>query len=92
MKAAWDSCEEYYDPARKEDILGRTKTRLDLWEEHVKDPIVALAKALECLDNFFSAGFWFVAWLPVVVIAMACSVVGAEILQNTWDGPYWEGV
>ena len=32
-------------------ILGRTKARLDLWEEHLKDPIVALAKALECLDN-----------------------------------------
>ena len=26
MKAAWDRCEEYYDPARKEGILGRTKT------------------------------------------------------------------
>ena len=25
MKAAWDRGEEYYDPARKEDLLGRTK-------------------------------------------------------------------
>ena len=25
-------------------ILGRTKTRLDLWEEHLKDPIIALEK------------------------------------------------
>ena len=53
IKAAWDRCEECYDPARKEDILGRTKTRLDLWEEHLKNPIVAMAKALECLENQF---------------------------------------
>ena len=51
MKAAWDRGEEYYDPARKEDILGRTKTRLHLWEEHLKDPLVALDKALKCLEN-----------------------------------------
>ena len=25
MKAAWDRSEDYYDPVRKEDILGRTK-------------------------------------------------------------------
>ena len=94
MKAAWDRGEEYYDPARKEeDILGRTKTRLDLWEEHVKDPIVGLAKALECLKNpFLVLAFWFVAWLAVVAIAMACSVVGAKVLQEMWEGPNWEGV
>ena len=34
--------EMYYDPARKADILGRTKTRLGLWKEHLKDPIIAL--------------------------------------------------
>ena len=53
MKVAWDRGEEYYDPPRKEDILGRTKTRLDLWEEHLKDPVAALAKALACLENPF---------------------------------------
>ena len=51
MKAAWDRSDEDYDPARKEDVLGRTRTRLDFWEEHLKDPIVALEKALECLEN-----------------------------------------
>ena len=51
MKAAWDRCEDYYDPARKQGILGKTRTRLDLWREHFKDPIAALAKALECLEN-----------------------------------------
>ena len=34
--------EMYYDPARKADISGRTKTRLGLWEEHLKDPIIAM--------------------------------------------------
>ena len=43
MQAAWDGC----------GILGRTKTRLELWEEHLEDPIVALAKALGCLENPF---------------------------------------
>ena len=51
MKAAWDRGEEFYDPARKEDILGRTITRLNLCEELLKDPLVALAKSLECLEN-----------------------------------------
>ena len=34
-----------------EDILGRTKTRLQLREDHIKDPLLALAKALACLEN-----------------------------------------
>ena len=45
MKAAKDSGEEYHDPDRKDNILGRNKTRLELWEERLKDPIVALDKA-----------------------------------------------
>ena len=43
MKAAKDRREEFYDPAREDNILGRNKTRLELWEEHLKDPIVALS-------------------------------------------------
>ena len=35
MKAAKDRCEEYHDPARKEETLVRTKTSLELWEEHL---------------------------------------------------------
>ena len=35
MKAAKDAGEEYYDPTREDNILGT------LWEEHLKDPIVA---------------------------------------------------
>ena len=36
----------------------------------------------------FCAGFCFVAWLPVVVIAVACSIVGTKILHKIyWKGP-----
>ena len=51
MKAAKDRREEFYDPARKDNILGRNKTRLELWEEHLKDPIAALDKALTCVES-----------------------------------------
>ena len=49
MKAARDSGEDFYDPERKDNILGRNKTRLELWEEHLKGPIAALDKALRCV-------------------------------------------
>ena len=51
MKAAKDAGEEYYDPEREDNILVRNKTRLALWEEHLKDPVVALDKALKCVEN-----------------------------------------
>ena len=35
MKAAKDRREEYYDPARKDNILGRKKTRLELMARSV---------------------------------------------------------
>ena len=47
MKADKDRKEEFYDPAREEDISRRNRTRLELWEEHLKDPIAALDKAIE---------------------------------------------
>ena len=50
MKEAKDRTEEFYDPAREDNILGRNNTRLELWEEHLKDPIVALEKALKCVE------------------------------------------
>ena len=85
MKAAWDRGEDYYDPARKEDILGRTKTRLDLWEEHLKDPIVALAKALECLENP-TKGWHLVSQC---VVASPCRRNG---LQHRWCKDFAKGV
>ena len=47
MKAAKDR----NDPAREDNISRRNKTRLELWEEHLKDPIVALDKALRCVES-----------------------------------------
>ena len=32
-------------------MTGKNKTRLELWEEHLKDPIVAVDKALKCVEN-----------------------------------------
>ena len=51
MKAAKHRMEEFYDPVRKDNILGGNKTRLELLEEHLNDPIVALDKALKCVDD-----------------------------------------
>ena len=31
--------------------MGRNKTRLELWEEHLKDTIAALDKALKCVED-----------------------------------------
>ena len=39
MKAAKDRKDEFFDPARKHDILGRNTTRLELWNEHLKDQL-----------------------------------------------------
>ena len=51
MKAPKDAGEECFDSTRKDNILRRNETRLlALWEEHLKDPIVALDKALKCVE------------------------------------------
>ena len=50
-KAAKDKGEDFYDPALKENILGRNETRQELWKEHFKDPIEILDKALKYLEN-----------------------------------------
>ena len=52
-KAAEDAGDEYHDPEREDNILGRNKTRLAPWEEQFKDPIVALDKALKCVENSY---------------------------------------
>ena len=49
MKAAKDRETDFYDPAREDNILGRNYTRQ--WEEHLKDPVVALDKALKCVED-----------------------------------------
>ena len=51
MKAAKEAGEEHCDPTREDNIRGRNETRLALWEEHLKDLIVALDRALKCVEN-----------------------------------------
>ena len=53
VKAATDTGDEFCDPACKENIVGRNQTRLELREEHLKDPIIALDKALKCVENHY---------------------------------------
>ena len=50
-KAAKEAGEEYYDPKREDNIEGRNETRLALWEEHFKNPIGPLDKALKCVES-----------------------------------------
>ena len=50
MTAARDRREDIYYPDRAYNIMGRKKTRLDLLEEQLKDPMVALEKAMQCLE------------------------------------------
>ena len=53
MKAAKDAGGKYYDPTREDNTLGRNKTISALSEKHLKDPIVALDKALKCVENVY---------------------------------------
>ena len=49
----------FCDPERKDNILGRNETRLELWEEHLKDPIVALDKTFDVwLRILVKDDFW----------------------------------
>ena len=53
MKAAKDAGDECYDPTREDNNLERNETRVALWEGHLEDPIVALDKALKCVENSY---------------------------------------
>ena len=44
MKACKDRKEEFYDPAREDDILGRNKTRLELWKNISRIQLVRWTK------------------------------------------------
>ena len=89
MKAARDSGEDLYDSERKDNILGRNKTRLELWEEHLKDPIVALDKALKCVEDPYQD------WLLVRDLlwnwsSMACGREGSGTVPKVWDKTLWD--
>ena len=79
MKAAKDAGDEYHDPTREDNIQGRNETRLTLWEEHIKDPIVALDKALKCVE----ISCWR-SWRE-------CSVKGVSRNGRRWLPPKFVG-
>ena len=86
MKAAKDAGEEYYDPTREDNILGRNKTRLALWEEHLKDPIVALDKARKCGKFVLEVSAQVLGGRSVLQwLALASSkVFGKPIWESVW--------
>ena len=75
----------------KTTFLGRNKTRPELWEEHLKGPIVALDKALKCVGELVLT--WILArdilwkWPP-----MACGREGSGMIPEMWKKPLWERV
>ena len=87
MKAAKDAGEEYYDLDRKDNILGRNKTRLELWKEHLKDPTVALDNSLK----FVKHSCWRI-FGPRILGRDRPPMAGVDFLQSLWEEPIWEGV
>ena len=51
MKAAKDRERNTTTWLAERTFLGRNRTRLELRDEHLKDPIIALGKAFKCLEN-----------------------------------------
>ena len=87
MKAAKDAGEEYYDPECEDNILERNKTRLALWEEHLKDPIVALDKALKCVEKIVLEGLG-----PISLWRERSPMAGDGFLLSLWKKPIWKGI
>ena len=79
---------------QKDNILGRNKTRLELWEEHLKDPVVALDKSFEVRGESVSrqtvGSRAFVKWL--CSYATACGRGSSGTVPKMWDIPLWESV
>ena len=90
-KASKDAGEESYDTTREDNTKGRNETWLALWEEHLKDPVVALDKALKCVEVQYWG--WTLArvfcWIEV---AMTCGRVGSGLVPELWGNPLWEKV
>ena len=78
----------------KKTFQAEQKNRLELLEEHLTDPVVALAKALECLET----AHWGWHLVSQFVVAKAfCLRNGVqrrccEFFAKMWEGPYWEEV
>ena len=72
--------------------FGRHKKRLELWEEHLKDQIVALDKPLKCVEDPYQGGL-LASSLEVDLVFNGLWPRGAqEWCQRLWDKPLWESV
>ena len=91
MKPAKDRSEVYYDPARKEDMFGRTRTPLDFVGRAPQRPNHSLGKSI-AVPGEPQLGLAIGSKRKVVRTAMACSDVGTKILQEMWEGTFREGV
>ena len=79
MKAAKEAGEEYYDPTLEDNIRERNDTRLALWEEHFKDPIVALDRALKvCVEISYERS------RPECLAEVCLVMAGAGFLHSLW--------
>ena len=80
MKAAKEAGEEYYDPTHEDDMRGRNETRLALWEEHLKDPFVALDTAPEMCRKFVPEGLRPSDWWRE-----RSTMADVGFLQSLWE-------
>ena len=94
MGVVWDRGEEHYDPAHKQDILDRTKTRLELWKNTSKTRWRHWRKHWNVFENSFQ-GWHLVAqfcrcqrlssqWLSASVVRKLC-LEGVWPYLHAWD-------
>ena len=87
MKAAWDRSEDCYDPARQEDILGRTRTRMEICVKNTsKTRLWHWKKSVGMLgESLLGSAFGFTVcrcqslasqWLAVVWVPKFCNICG----------------
>ena len=72
--------DEFYDRAHQNDIQDGTRNRLEPWEEHLKSPLAALAKALDCLEDAYECK------------DLGSQAPCLSHCPPGWRRPCWEGV
>ena len=86
MKAAKEAGDEYFDPTREDNIQGRSDKN-STWEEHLKNPIFALDKALKCVEN----SCWAV-WTREPCGGSLLQWPVLAFLRSLWEKPIWEDI
>ena len=89
VQAAKDREKEFCDLALKDNILGRNRTRLKLWEEHLKRPNCSIGQSFEVLRESVSRLTSFSRHFVEVV---GFQWLAAERVPKMWVRPQWEGV